>query len=178
MELVVLWLALSAIVAILAANRGRSGIGWLLLAVIVSPLIAGLLVLVLPDRKADRYRQYEAENSRACPHCSEPIKRLALVCRYCGGAVEPIALKRAPAQSMRPVIVGIALVILLAAVAYFNAGSHQEAATGAAEPIALASPPVAASAPAKAAPSQNGTAASTKAAPPKSPPPPLRITPQ
>lgn len=47
-EAVFVWLALAVIVGIAANTRGRSGPGWFLLAVIISPLIAGLLVLALP----------------------------------------------------------------------------------------------------------------------------------
>ena len=42
------WLALAIIVGVAANTRGRSGVGWFLLAAVISPLIAGLLVLALP----------------------------------------------------------------------------------------------------------------------------------
>jgi hypothetical protein len=48
MEIVFFWLALSAIVAIAANTRGRHPGGWFLLAVVLSPLIAGLLLVALP----------------------------------------------------------------------------------------------------------------------------------
>jgi hypothetical protein len=40
---------LAVVVGSAAGGRGRSGIGWLLLALIFSPLIAGLLLAILPD---------------------------------------------------------------------------------------------------------------------------------
>jgi len=48
MEIFLLWIGIAVIVGVAANTRGRSGFGWFLLAVILSPLIAGLLVLALP----------------------------------------------------------------------------------------------------------------------------------
>ena len=47
MELVLIWLGLAVIVGVAANTRGRNGFGWFLLAVLISPLLAGLLVLAL-----------------------------------------------------------------------------------------------------------------------------------
>jgi hypothetical protein len=46
---VVCWLVFAIVVGSAAGGRGRSGIGWLVLALILSPLIAGLLLAILPD---------------------------------------------------------------------------------------------------------------------------------
>ena len=43
-----LWIALSSVVGLAASTRGRDGGGWFVLALVISPLIAGLLVLALP----------------------------------------------------------------------------------------------------------------------------------
>jgi hypothetical protein len=48
MEFVFIYFALAVIVGVAANTRGRSGIGWFLLAILISPLISGLLVLALP----------------------------------------------------------------------------------------------------------------------------------
>jgi hypothetical protein len=47
--IIVLWLVIAIVVGVGANGRGRSGFGWFLLAVRLSPLIAGLLLVVLPD---------------------------------------------------------------------------------------------------------------------------------
>lgn len=49
--LVLLWLILAIAIGAAAGQRGRSGAGWFLLAVIISPLIAGLLLVIFPDLK-------------------------------------------------------------------------------------------------------------------------------
>jgi len=48
MELIFFWFLFAIVVAVAAVARGRDGFGWFLLAVFISPLIALLLVLVLP----------------------------------------------------------------------------------------------------------------------------------
>ncbi len=47
-EILLLWLGLAMIVGVAANTRGRSGIGWFFLSIVISPLLAGLLVLALP----------------------------------------------------------------------------------------------------------------------------------
>jgi hypothetical protein len=80
-NLLFIWLGLAIVVGIAAAHRGRSGTGWLLLAVVISPLIAGLLVLALPDPNKERQQR---EFSRKCPLCAELVRREAIVCKHCG----------------------------------------------------------------------------------------------
>lgn len=46
------WLVCAGIVAAAAQARGRSGVGWLFLAIIISPLLALILVLVIPNNKS------------------------------------------------------------------------------------------------------------------------------
>ena len=42
------WFGFSIVVGVAANTRGRTGFGWFLLAIVISPLLAGLLVLALP----------------------------------------------------------------------------------------------------------------------------------
>jgi hypothetical protein len=49
MEMIfIFWLAFAIIVGVAANTRGRNGGGWFILAVLISPLLAGLLLLALP----------------------------------------------------------------------------------------------------------------------------------
>ena len=48
MEWVLVYLGLAVVVGVAANTRGRFGLGWFMLALLISPLISGLLVLALP----------------------------------------------------------------------------------------------------------------------------------
>ncbi len=72
MEIFIIWLGLVIIVGFLAARYDRSVIGWVLLALLVSGLIAGLLLLVL------------GQAGKNCPLCAETCRKDARVCRHCG----------------------------------------------------------------------------------------------
>ena len=43
------WLVFSIVVGIIADQRGRSGLGWGFLAAMISPLLAGVILFVLPN---------------------------------------------------------------------------------------------------------------------------------
>jgi hypothetical protein len=49
MIVVAIWLTFAILVGVAASSRGRFGFGWFCLAIILSPLIAILVLLVLPD---------------------------------------------------------------------------------------------------------------------------------
>ena len=46
--IILFWIGFAVVVGIAANNRGRNGAGWGLLALVISPLLAGLLLLALP----------------------------------------------------------------------------------------------------------------------------------
>jgi hypothetical protein len=89
MEWLLLWIALCIVVGVAANARGRSGGGWFFLALIVSPLIAGLLVLALP-RPAARGR---TGLSRTCPYCETTTSATAPVCATCGRESVPMTIE-------------------------------------------------------------------------------------
>jgi hypothetical protein len=41
------WVGLAVVIGVAAKSRGRSAVGWFVLAIVISPLIGGVLVLVL-----------------------------------------------------------------------------------------------------------------------------------
>ena len=98
-----LWVLLALAVGILASREfGRSGFGWFLLALVLTPLV-GLLLFILPARR------------RPCPFCAEPIKPSAVVCRFCGRAVPPAAEPAGLPLRTRIILLLLVLAVLVAA---------------------------------------------------------------
>lgn len=71
LPVLVSWLVLAVLVGVLASRKGRSFVGWMLLAILVSPLIAGIVLLV-------------TGYSRRCPLCGGGIPEGVTVCQHCG----------------------------------------------------------------------------------------------
>ena len=91
MEIFILWLALALIPAVIASKKGRSGFGYFLLAVLLSPLIGLIIALAVSPIEANvEAKQIESGERRKCPHCAELIKQEANVCRFCGRDVTPM----------------------------------------------------------------------------------------
>jgi hypothetical protein len=60
MELLIGWIVGSIIVCVMAKQRGREAIGWFILSMFISPILAILLLLVLEPKNT-----YEKELARA-----------------------------------------------------------------------------------------------------------------
>jgi hypothetical protein len=54
--IVVCWFVLATVVGAAAGGRGRSRVGWFVLALILSPLV-GVLLAILPDLRTPRGRK-------------------------------------------------------------------------------------------------------------------------
>jgi hypothetical protein len=50
MELFLFWLILSIVVGVFAGSKNRSGFGWFVLSLFISPIITLILLAVLPRR--------------------------------------------------------------------------------------------------------------------------------
>lgn len=69
--LALFWLSFSMMVGALAERWGRSAMGWALIALVVTPILALAYLLVLGDANP------------TCPHCRNHIRPEARVCGHC-----------------------------------------------------------------------------------------------
>lgn len=84
--LLLAWLLCVILVAAAAHLRGRSPLGWLFLAILLTPPLAALMLLLFVERPDLRMRR-EARQGRGglrlCPSCSEVVRSEARRCRFC-----------------------------------------------------------------------------------------------
>ena len=92
MEWLFLWLICGIASAVIASNKGRSGLGWFLLGMLMGPF--GLMVALLPSREDQAQREVrmtgQAGDYRKCPYCAEAIRVEAVKCRYCQSEIAPL----------------------------------------------------------------------------------------
>jgi hypothetical protein len=80
MELFFFWLIFAIVVGAVASARGRSGPGWFLLSMIISPLLGVILVALLPSRRGEPTYDTHVK----CEMCAELVLREARKCKHCG----------------------------------------------------------------------------------------------
>lgn len=93
MELFIIWFVISIAIGVWAGNKGRTGFGWFLFALFLSPLVAGIFLAVSRDLSAPSVVANGVAPSYAthvkCPDCAELVLREARVCKHCGCKLIP-----------------------------------------------------------------------------------------
>jgi len=91
----ILYVIFMTAIGALAHRKGRSVLGWLVLALLFSPMV-GVILLALPSLRPDPVAvmpdvRYDPPSpprhltfEKTCPRCAEIVKQAAKVCRYCG----------------------------------------------------------------------------------------------
>jgi hypothetical protein len=91
-EIVIAWIVLSILAGVYAGRKGRSSGGYCLLALILSPILVFVLLLILPPiGKVVEQRAVEEGELKKCPECAELVKAEAKKCRFCGYEFEYVA---------------------------------------------------------------------------------------
>lgn len=95
MELVVFWVALCFVIAYWAHTKGRFAFGWFVISLMLSPLIGGLIVAILPKAGKAAIPRDELGNPITpethvnCPDCRELVRKDARKCKHCGTVLIP-----------------------------------------------------------------------------------------
>lgn len=89
MEIVIGWIVFSAVVGVIADNKGRFGIGYFFLSLILSPLIGLILAVALPA--VSKNDGPSPKTHVRCPDCRELVLKDARKCKHCGCALVPQA---------------------------------------------------------------------------------------
>lgn len=78
------WLILAILVGVYANTKGRSGLGFFLLAVVFSPLIGFIIALVIsPVKGVIEANAIQSGEMKKCPDCAELVKAEAKICKHC-----------------------------------------------------------------------------------------------
>ena len=88
MELIFGYLLLAIAAGIFASSRGRSGFGWFLISLVLSPLISFVFLLVLQNLK-EKSLMPSPDTHVKCPDCKELVLKEARVCKHCGCKLVP-----------------------------------------------------------------------------------------
>jgi hypothetical protein len=89
--LVFFWIALSFVVGAFARSKGHSFFAGLLFALLLSPIIAGLVVAIRkPNTEELERRALGGGAVRKCPACAELVKADAVKCKHCGADLPPV----------------------------------------------------------------------------------------
>lgn len=88
MEIVFFWLLFSIAVGVYAGNKGRSGFGFFVLSILVSPII-GFIFAIAVDNLKDKRARPSPDTHVKCPDCRELVLKDAKRCKHCGVSLIP-----------------------------------------------------------------------------------------
>lgn len=97
------WFVGAILVGALASKRERSGFGWFLLALVISPLLAVLGLLIAGT----------GEHQVRCPACRELVRADAVKCKHCGETLGGTAAAVERDEGGKHLVIAIGAMIVL-----------------------------------------------------------------
>ena len=88
MELLLFWGLFGVVAAVVASNKGNSGVAWFFVGVLLGPIGLILSLVVSGDPAVVERTKIEGGEYRRCDKCAELIRAKATKCRFCGSDVE------------------------------------------------------------------------------------------
>lgn len=99
MEIFIFWILGSIVVAIVASSRGRSGIAFFFLSLLISPLLGFVLAVAMGSQAKPGAAPAPAavvdgeaaspDTHVRCPDCRELVRKDARVCKHCRATLTP-----------------------------------------------------------------------------------------
>lgn len=78
--LLLFWVILALAIGVGAQGRGRWGFGWFMFALLFSPLVAFIALILIPLAE----RRSQRDHQKKCPDCAGLALADARVCTHCG----------------------------------------------------------------------------------------------
>lgn len=94
MEWLFFWFVASIVIAVGASSRGRSGFGWFVLSLAISPILSLVALALTPnlaEKSASTNNSPTPDTHVKCPDCAELVLKEARVCKHCGCRLIPQA---------------------------------------------------------------------------------------
>lgn len=90
---VIVWIVLCFVVAWAAGQKGRSGVGYFFLSLLLSPIIGFLVLIVVPSKApVTTVAQTPPASSSGyivCQSCGRPNSDVFRTCTYCSASLRP-----------------------------------------------------------------------------------------
>ena len=87
MELLLFWMLCGVVAAVVASNKGNSGVTWFFVGVLLGPIGLILSLVVSGDPAVVEGKKIEGGGYQRCEKCAELIRSEATKCRFCGSDV-------------------------------------------------------------------------------------------
>ena len=87
MELLLFWVLFGVVAAVVASNKGNSGVAWFFVGVLLGPIGLILSLVVSGDPAGVERKKIEDGGYLRCEKCAELIRAEATKCRFCGSDV-------------------------------------------------------------------------------------------